>query len=183
MSKKALLVMCLSVCVLLLPAAVSAAAAPNTVAGVNAIGGSLTGAPPDTTASVNANPNGVWPTRTLASANSSAVVAATADVRGCSAGYGCGWIDSQFRNRMGQWAKANDRFDTFGQPNCQEGNWNDCVSAIDNNGTSGYRINWWWDVYQSGNVWRLARGAVYGSLNPDPQGRNANDKFSSDDWG
>ena len=132
---------------------------------------------------MNGTPNGVWSTAALAKAHSSQVASTAADGYGCVSGYGCGWINSNFLSKMGKWAGPNDKFSLFGQPLCQEGNWNDCISSIDNNGTSGYRINWWWDVGQSGNVWRLARGRAYSSLNPDPAGRNANDKFSSDDWG
>jgi hypothetical protein len=173
MSKKILLAMCLSTLALVLGLPTAASAVVwNTAT-----------SPPDTTASVNANPNGLWSTATQPGAlNSQAASAAAGDGYGCPSLHGCGWVNSQFGTPMGQWAGPNAKFSIFGQPNCQEGNWNDCISSIDNNG-SQCRINWWWDIgHNSGNVWRLNRGYAYSNLNPDPAGRNANDKFSSDDW-
>ena len=46
--------------------------------------------PPDSAASVNADPNGVWPTAALAAAHDSRVVG-PASSHGCPSAYGCGW--------------------------------------------------------------------------------------------
>jgi hypothetical protein len=78
---------------------------------------------------------------------------------------------------MGEWAGNNSNLSVFTQPRCSEfGNWNDCISSIDNNGTSGCNINWWWDAGYSGTLWSERPGYAHGSLG------SSNDEFSSDSW-
>jgi hypothetical protein len=164
MSKKMLLAMCLGAGVLWLPTAASGVVW-NTAT-----------SPPDTAASVNGTPNGVWSTSALAKASSSQVVSAAADSNGCPSQYGCGWKDSYFVAPMGKWAGPNSKFSVFGQQACQEGNWNDCISSTDNNGVSGCRINWYYDINYGQPLVYDAQYHSRATLG------GANDKFSSDNW-
>lgn len=164
MLRRWFLALCIGAGMLWFPMAASAAA-PDTAS-----------SPPDSPASVNSTPNGVWSTAAAASQHSSSAVSPAADGHGCPSSYGCGWVNSGYGGPMGKWAGNNPNFTVFGQSQCQDGNWNDCISSIDNNGTSGCNMNWWWNAGYGGNVWSERVGYDYGSIG------SSNDQFSSDSW-
>jgi hypothetical protein len=102
-------------------------------------------------------------------------VASTAGAATCPSTYACGWIDSNFGSNRGQWAGTNAHFSAFGQPNCQEGNWNDCISSDANSGTS-CTVHFWTDAVYQGTRHNVARGSFEGGLG------GLNDTFSSNNW-
>jgi hypothetical protein len=107
-----------------------------------------------------------------------AVVAAftgTASGATCPSTYACGWVDSGFGTPRGQWAGTNPRFSVFGQPSCQEGNWNDCVSSDANSGTQ-CTVHFWEHTFYQGIKHNVTRGSFEASLG------SLNDKFSSNNW-
>jgi hypothetical protein len=101
--------------------------------------------------------------------------AASAQAASCPSTYACGWVDSGFGGARGQWAGANPHLSAFGQPQCQSGNWNDCISSDANSGTS-CSVHWWWDWGYSGNENTVARGVFESSIG------SANDQWSSNSW-
>jgi Peptidase inhibitor family I36 len=102
-------------------------------------------------------------------------VAASASAATCPSTYACGWINSNFGSNRGQWAGTNPHFSAFGQPNCQDGNWNDCVSSDANSGTS-CTVHFWTDSSYQGTRHNVARGNFESSLG------GLNDEFSSNNW-
>ena len=164
MARKLLLALCVTACVAL-PAAATAAAPPGVAA-----------FPPDTAASVNSTPHGVWSTPALAGAHGSQAISPFTDAHGCPSTYTCGWIDSGFSNLMGKWAGNNTNFQVFPRSGCQTGTWNDCVSSIDNNGTSGCSVTYFWNAGYGTPSFNDAQHIAYGSLG------SSNDQFSSDRW-
>lgn len=164
MFKRWFLALCVGAGMLWLPISANAAA-PDTAA-----------SPPDTPASVNSTPNGVWPTLAIAAQHGSSAVSPDNDSHGCPSGYGCGWVNNQYGGAMGKWAGNNPNFSVFGQSQCQKGNWEDCISSIDNNGTSGCNINWWWQNNYGGNVWSERQHDDHGAID------GSSDQFSSDSW-
>jgi hypothetical protein len=102
---------------------------------------------------------------------------AGADSYGCPSTYGCGWVNAGFGTPMGKWAGNNVNLDVFPQSQCHKvGTWNDCISSIDNNGTSGCNINWWWNSGYGQPLWAERPHVAHGSLG------SSNDQFSSDSW-
>ena len=136
----------------------------------------------DSSASVNAYPNGLWSSPAAAAAHGSGSVVpnAPADAQGCPSGHGCGWVIQGFTGNMGQWANNNGWFGNFAQSQCNgnngapdsNGTWNDCVSSIDD--TKACTFTWWVDVSQQTNPWVENPGGLHGTLDA------RNNAFSSD---
>lgn len=103
-------------------------------------------------------------------------IAGTASAATCPSTYACGWVDSGFGVDRGQWAGTNPRFSDFGEPQCQTGNWNNCISSDANSGTQ-CKVHFWTLNSYTGSVHTLARGSFESYV-----GDFFNDTFSSNNW-
>lgn len=105
---------------------------------------------------------------------------AHATLRCSSYGYACGWVNTYWGSSRGNWAGNNPHLSDFTESNCSKnGNWNDCISSLWNNGTS-CNITWFWDASYG------TPGLLNHMDNGDPDltdnSPNWNDQISSDEW-
>ncbi|MGH9621620.1 MAG: hypothetical protein ACRD45_18190 [Bryobacteraceae bacterium] len=81
---------------------------------------------------------------------------------------------------MGRWAGNNKNLGDFYEVECNAvylyQTWNDCISSIDNDGTSGCDIHWDWGTGYGTPVWAERVHVAHGSIG------TSNDEFSSDWW-
>jgi hypothetical protein len=154
-----------------------AAMAALVATGIVFLGASAPAVAADKTASVNADPMGVWSTPTLAFSHRSSVIGAS-DQYGCPSTYGCGWVDARFGTPMGRWHDNNSDFSVFSEPACNVvpgfQNWNDCVSSIDNNKGPSCYFTWFWNTNYGSTRWVERYQVAHGSIG------TSNDQFSSD---
>lgn len=145
---------------------------------------------PDSNASVNATPNGVFSSPsasrgvTVTATSKLAITstgiqpqAITTNPHGCPSTYACGWVNLNFGTPMGRWAGTNSDFRAFFQPACALGNWSDCISSMFNNGTS-CTVHWWANIGFGGGEYSIARG--FGDSDLRTSGWN--DRISSNSW-
>jgi hypothetical protein len=101
----------------------------------------------------------------------------------CPSTYLCFWVHPGWNGRMGKFSGRNDNWGWYSQPQCAGGTWNDCASAIWNNGRSCEAV-----VHehpnQGGANWVINRNTGSDNLafNGKPTGGNWNDVISSNRW-
>lgn len=96
---------------------------------------------------------------------------------GCVSTYACGWVDGEYGTPMGKWAENTPNLSVFSQSACQDGNWNDCISSIWNEGTS-CNVTWFINSGYGGSGYKNNLGTGTGYLAPGVW----NDEFSSLKW-
>ncbi|MFF2470228.1 peptidase inhibitor family I36 protein [Streptomyces mirabilis] len=107
------------------------------------------------------------------------------DGLGCADGYACFWVNNNYNGTMGKVSGNNTNYlNLSNSSGCTKypGTWNDCISSIDNNGTSGCKVFFWTGANYSGGYHSLSAGdAVYdfGAVYGDP---SFNDSISSNHW-
>lgn len=103
----------------------------------------------------------------------------------CPASYLCFWVDAGFSGAMGKLSGSNTNWTVFSQSTCQTRNWNDCASALYNNGNSDQALVWE-DAGYTGGYACVARGTtMYSNLANWTYADNShsmNDSISSNDW-
>lgn len=66
---------------------------------------------------------------------------------GCGSGNFCFWNNANFDDGPGQVSGDNANYTEFPHASCPYGTWNDCISSLYNNGTSGLGV----DVFLDAN--------------------------------
>jgi len=105
---------------------------------------------------------------------------------GCASGALCAWEDENYLTNSttvhASFFGNNQHWSDFAQSACQSGNWNDCASSIFNNGTQ-CTAHVYWDAGFGLPRINVPRGTGYAQLDQNmPDGRNWNDKISSNNW-
>lgn len=104
----------------------------------------------------------------------------------CPASDLCFWVNANWGGDMGRFAGSNPWWGDYSQSQCRGGTWNDCASALYNNGTQDNAI-----VYQNINYGGQAqcieqRTTFYSDLAhnyyDNGSGSNMNDSISSNNW-
>jgi hypothetical protein len=115
------------------------------------------------------------------------------DAHGCPSGWACGWTNGSFGGPPTYLnTSVSQKINTSGSvaafvyyynhdcpsgSNNANGTWNDCISAVTNDGTTGCSADWWtsdhWNGLEYVNNWET--GASY-------VGDYWNDRFSSLGW-
>lgn len=101
----------------------------------------------------------------------------------CPSTYLCFWVHAGWGGPMGKLSGRNENWGAFRQSQCTTGTWNDCASAIWNNGRSCEAV-----VHehpnQRGANWVINRNTGSDNLafNGKPTGGNWNDVISSNRW-
>ena len=103
----------------------------------------------------------------------------------CPSTYLCFWVNANWGGNWGKLAGPNPAWSVFGQSECAGGNWNDCASALYNNGQSDQALVWQNNSYKGGYAC-VARGTtMYSDLANWTYANNSaslNDSISSNDW-
>ena len=95
---------------------------------------------------------------------------------GCPYENACGWVNGSFTGGKQYWGGNAEYLAYWGNPECQEGNWSDCISSLTNNGKE---CNAYWHqggAYQ-GNYYTNDRDTGTGTLTG-----GWNDSFKSLKW-
>jgi Peptidase inhibitor family I36 len=101
---------------------------------------------------------------------------------GCLETYLCAWVSINYNGNEGFFSDANTHWSDFSQSTCVGGTWNDCASALQNDGSS-YSV-----VYQNANdaggSFTLSPGGYVSNLTllTFTNGVNMNDAISSNSW-
>lgn len=95
----------------------------------------------------------------------------------CDSSYLCFWVDSDYRGERGKFSGNNAHWSAYGQPDCQDGNWNDCASSAKNRGTS-CSVTLYEHHSYSGDAETIGRGGDRSNL----RNQGMNDKTSSNRW-
>lgn len=108
-----------------------------------------------------------------------AAAPASAAPAGCPSSYFCFYADPDYSGGMGKVQGNNTHFSSFhtSTHNCGNGNWNDCVSSVFNNGTS-CTVFLWSDADYQGKVLPLVRNQGYRNLKTQA----FDDVLSSNHW-
>lgn len=130
---------------------------------------------PLTTPTPTAPPTIRLPSVLAPSTAGSSVTRAT-DSHGCPSYDACGWVNSNFGGdgaifNQDKNFTQNPEWECNVFPAYQD--WNDCVSSIDNQQTSGCYETWFWNINWGSTRWVEAPGVAHGSIG------SSNDNFSS----
>jgi hypothetical protein len=114
--------------------------------------------------------------------------AAADDIWGCPSSYACFWAGAHMAPPMGKVSENNKNFGNLPYSSgCTSGSWNDCISAVDNNGTT-CTVYWFMDADYKGRWHSLHKGDYVTDLSsssPPPIGYadpSFNDAISSNRW-
>jgi len=103
----------------------------------------------------------------------------------CPSTYLCFWVNANWGGNWGKLAGANTAWSVFPQSQCKGGNWNDCASALYNNGEHDQALVWQNNSYKGGYTC-VARGTtMYSDLanwTYSDNNTSMNDTISSNDW-
>lgn len=106
--------------------------------------------------------------------------ASAATNAGCQSTNACGWKNTNQTGGTTPSSRMQKSSSTYNFQNASgpcNGNWNDCISAVANAGTSGLSTRWWWNSNCGGSHYSVTSGAYIGSIG------GHGDQFSSLDWG
>jgi len=103
----------------------------------------------------------------------------------CTSTYFCVWVNKDYNDGPGKFAKDNPYWSDFPKASCPSGTWNNCASSGWNHGTSGLGVEvWQYQNYGGASAclprgWRLANfaGYVYPGTSV-----SFNDSISSNYW-
>jgi hypothetical protein len=101
----------------------------------------------------------------------------------CPSGYLCFWVDANWVGKMGKVAGNNGSWTNLSESTCKGGTWNDCASALFNNGAvDNARV--FKDANGKGGGRCVVRGTKWSNLTAQyfDNGVKMNDQISSNDW-
>jgi hypothetical protein len=141
---------------------------------------------PTATRLVRRSKQRLWVTLVVAVLATTAVVvvdiqpASAAAPPGCPVTFLCFYADPDFSGGMGQVSGTNSNFRAFltSNHNCGNGNWNDCVSSVFNNGSSCTALLWRDATFAPTPPLSLARNFGYTNL----KNQGFDDVLSSNSW-
>jgi hypothetical protein len=103
---------------------------------------------------------------------------------GCGSGNFCFWNNANFNDGPGQVSGNNANFTVFSHSSCPYGTWNDCISSVYNNGTSGLGVNVYRDANYLGPSFCVSDNSGYAYLPTYYTNTTVvlNDSISSNKW-
>jgi hypothetical protein len=109
---------------------------------------------------------------------------AQSDGLGCPSTYACFWVDNYASGTMGKVSGNNTNYmNVTNSSGCTKypGTWNDCISSLDNNGTS-CTVYFWTNASYGGRYHSLAIGDAVYDFGIDYNDSSFNDSISSNHW-
>ncbi|MFJ9899949.1 peptidase inhibitor family I36 protein [Streptomyces sp. NPDC091280] len=83
---------------------------------------------------------------------------------GCTAGNFCFWNNAYYDDGPGQVSGNNNNYTAFAHASCPHQTWNDCISSVYNDGTSGLGVAVYLDAGPSGVSWCVPDNTGYALL-------------------
>lgn len=98
-------------------------------------------------------------------------------------GYLCFWQDINYAGTPGKLSGSNADWSAFSHSTCASGTWNNCASALANEGLNCEAVVYQYPNY-AGSSWVINRDTSAANLTqwPKPSGGNWNDVISSNSW-